>query len=382
MQLQVMGAASVPSEGVNKGLITSIEEVISSISKCLEKVERLVGVPIEHVWVGVSGSNVITQENRGIISVTRADGEITHEDVERVIENARTVAEPPNYEMLHVIPKSFTVDGQTGIKDPVGMTGLRLEVDAQIIYGLSAHLKNIQKTVYRTGTDIDDVVLSVLATGDIVATDRQKELGLSVINIGSSTTSLVIYEHGDVQHIAVLPIGSEHVTNDLAIGLKTSIDIAEQVKIEHGSCVISKDIQKSSLNLRDLGGSDDIVSKRYIADIISARVGEILEKIDEEFTSVGKNRMLPAGVIFTGGGAKIQGLIPLAKDQLGLPAALGYPIDTPSVSNYATDLSFTTAIGLASWGLHVDDTKPRRSRLKDVGNAIRGIGKVGKWLMP
>jgi cell division protein FtsA len=380
--LRVMGATDTASEGVSRGVITSIEEVVSSISKCLEKVERLVGLPIEHAWVGVNGSNIVTQENRGIVSVTRSDGEISHEDVERVIENSRTVAEPPNYEMLHVIPKSFTVDGQEGIKDPVGMTGLRLEVDAQIIYGMSSHLKNIQKTVYRTGIDIDDMVLSVLATGEIVVTDKQKELGVAVVNIGGSTTSVVVYEGGDVQHISVLPMGSEHVTNDIAIGLKTSIDIAERVKIEFGNCVISADDRKSSINLKDIGGTDEIVSKQYVTEIIGARMGEILEKVDAELAKIDKSRMLPAGIVFTGGGAKVDSLISLAKNQLGLPATLGYPIDTPGVSNYATDLSFTTAIGLASWALRVDDTSVKRSKMRNVGNVIRGFGKVGRWFMP
>ncbi len=380
-KLQIVGSAEVLSEGVHRGMISSIEEVISSISKCLEKVERLIGLPIEHIWVGVSGSNIITQENRGIVSVTRSDGEVSHDDVVRVIENARMISEPPNYEMIHIIPKSYIVDGQSNIKDPIGMTGLRLEVDAQIIYCLSAHLKNIKKSVIRTGVDIDDIVLSILATGDMVATSRQKDLGLVVVNIGSSTTTLVVYEHGDVQHTAILPIGSEHVTNDIAIGLKTSIDIAERVKIEYGSCSSKNNIKKQ-INLSEFGGEDEVFSLHYLSEIVEARMSEIMERIDDELASINKSRLLPAGVIFTGGGAKIGGIVELSKRELGLPTTLGYPIDVASSSNYATDLAFTTAIGLANWSLYANDVKAKTSKKNSVGNVFRGIKTVGKWFMP
>ena len=195
--IHIIGAAEVPAEGISRGIISSLEDAVASISACLEKAERMVGFAINSSWVGISGSHIMSQESQGVIAVARSDGEITEADVERAIEAARTVATPPNYEILHVIPKSFTVDGQVGIKDPIGMTGVRLEVETQIIQGLSAQIKNLTKAVYRVGLDIRDLVLSILATSEAVLTNRQKELGVVLVNIGGATTNLVVFEEGD-----------------------------------------------------------------------------------------------------------------------------------------------------------------------------------------
>jgi len=370
--LQIAALAQVSSEGVHKGMVTSIEEAVSSVSNALEQAEHIIGVPIEHVWVGMSGLNVICQQSKGVVAVAKADGEIGPEDVERAVQAARTVASPLNYEILHVIPKTFSVDGQTGIKDPVGMTGIRLEVDAQIIQASASNIKNLTKAVYRTGVDIDDLVLSILASGEAVITARQKELGVAVVDIGGSITNLIVYEEGDIIHTAVLPIGSDHVTNDIAIGLRTSIDAAERVKIDFGQC-ISRDISKKDMiDLNEAGNSmSEIVSRRYVAEIIEARMEEIMAKIDEELRKIGRSCLLPAGVVFTGGGAKITGLIELAKETLKLPASLGYPIDIQSVTDKINDLAFTTAVGLVKWG-----TQIQKHEGISTGNKFRGVDKV------
>ena len=375
---QIIGAVEVPSEGVNKGVVSSIEECVSSVSNALEQVEHLVGVPIEHAWIGISGTHIDSQESRGVVAAAKSNGEISEEDVERAVEAARTVATPLNYEILHVLPRSFTVDGQTGIKDPIGMTGIRLEVETQIIQGVAQHIKNLTKAVYRTGIDIDDLVLSILAVGDAVVTSRQKELGVAVVNIGGSTTSLVIYEEGDIIHTAVLPIGSEHVTNDLAIGLRSSIDVAERVKIEYGNCMVKGLSRKEKIDLSTVGSEvEEQVELKYIAEIVAARMEEILEKVNDELSKVGRAGLLPAGVVFTGGGAKISGLIELTKESMGLPASLGYPMDLISVTEKVNDLSFSTAIGLVNWGVSmsgVGGRKPRR--LKSVDKVS---GQVKNW---
>jgi cell division protein FtsA len=233
--LQILGAAEVPSAGVHRGIISSIEDVVSSVSACLEQAEHMVGSPIDTVWLGVSGSHIITQLSKGVVAVSKPDSEITEEDVNRAIEASRAIATPLNYEVLHVLPRFFSIDGQNGIKDPVGMTGIRLEVDTQIILGSSSQIKNLTKAVYRTGLEVEDLVLSIIATSEAVITPRQRELGVVVVNIGSSTTSLAVFEEGDLLHTAVLSIGSEHITNDIAIGLRNSIDIAEAVKLNYGS---------------------------------------------------------------------------------------------------------------------------------------------------
>ncbi|MCX6779534.1 MAG: cell division protein FtsA [Candidatus Magasanikbacteria bacterium] len=351
-ELHIIGAAEAPSEGVHRGVVTSIEDTVSSISACIEKAEHMTGIPIERAWVGISGSHIISEESRGVIAVSKADGEISEEEVERAIEAARTVATPLNYEILHVIPKSYTVDGQVGIKDPIGMTGVRLEVDTQIIQGLSSQIKNLTKAVYRTGLEINDLVLSILANAEAVVTDRQKDLGVAVVNLGGATTSIVVFEEGDILDTAVLPIGSEHISADLAIGLRTSIDAAEKLKLEFGTAV-SKDIsKKDEIDLFDLGANEhEIVSLKFASEIIEARVEEIMDKVEALFKKIGRSGTLPAGVIFTGGGAKLNGLIEVAKRKLRLPATLGYPLNTTSVTDKVNDLAFTTAIGLVKWGV-------------------------------
>src|SRR3989338_424379 len=356
-EVQIIGAIEVPSEGVQKGEVTSIEEIVSSLANAIETAEKITGVPIEHVWVGLSGTHIICHDSKGVVAVARSDGEITEEDVARALEASKTVATPLNYEILHVLPRSFSVDGQTGIKDPIGMTGIRLEVDTKIIFGITAHVKNITKAIYRTGVDIDDFVLSVIAAGNVVLTGRQKELGSVVINIGSATTSLVVYEEGDIVHTAVLPVGSAHITNDLALGLKTSIDTAERVKVEYGQCVTQGLSKKDMVDLSTLGSNEsETVSRYYISQIIEARVSEILQKVDNELTKVSRSGLLPAGAYFVGGGARLGGLIELAKEQLQLPASLGYPLTVQSITDKVQDPAFASVIGLVKWGSSFTNT--------------------------
>ncbi|HBB37541.1 MAG: Cell division protein ftsA [Candidatus Magasanikbacteria bacterium GW2011_GWD2_43_18] len=384
-RVQIIGAVEVPSEGIQKGNVVSIDETVSSLSHALEQIERLTGVPVGHAWIGISSAESQSQRNKGVVAVAKPDGEISDEDVDRVVEAARTIAPPLNYEMLHVLPSSFSVDGQTGIKDPVGMTGIRLEVDAQIIYTSAAHLKHITKAVYRTGIDIDDVVLSILASAQIVATEKQKELGVVVVNIGGPTTSLAVFEGGEVVHTATLPLGSEHVTNDVAIGLRTSIDVADRVKREFGHARAADVPRKDSIDLAALGQKEsEIIKLHYIAEIIEARMSEIFEKIDAELRSVNRSQLLPAGIIFTGGGANVSGIVDLAKDELGLPAMIGYPLDVDSISDKVNSLAFSPAIGLVEWGAAMATNHVRKgpSRLQGAGKAIEKIQGFWKTLIP
>lgn len=374
-ELQIVGASEVPASGISKGIIASIEDATAAVSACMEKAERMLGAPLERAWVGISGSHILTEESRGVVAVSKPDGEITEEDVERAIEAARTVATPLNYEILHVIPKSFTVDGQSGIKDPVGMTGIRLEVDAQIIQGLSSQIKNLTKCIYRTGFDIEDLVLSILATSEAVATARQKELGVAVVNIGGSTTSYAVFEEGDLLTTGVIPIGSDHITSDIAIGLRTSIDVAERFKVEHGTVLIKDIAKKDEINLEDLGGENEMVSRKYVGEIIHARVEEMFERFDRELKKIGRSGMLPSGIIFTGGGAKLDGLVDLAKEKLRLPAALGYPSGVSSVLEKVNDLSFATAVGLTIWGAEMERTRTRTGKFSKL-LSVRGFDQV------
>lgn len=377
--LQVLGLAEVPSEGIHKGVVTSIEDAVSAISGCLEKAERMTGTPVEHAWVGINGSHILAQSSHGVIAVSKPNGEIGEDDLSRVVEAAQAVATPPNYEILHVLPRSFTVDSQPGVKDPVGMTGVRLEVEAQIIQGQVAQIKNLTKCVYRTGVDIDGLVLAVLANAEAVLSKRQKELGVVLVNIGGATTSILVCEEGDPLHAAILPVGSGHITNDIAIGLRTSIDLAEKLKIDYGHAVPDEINKREEINLSEFMDDSAVISRKHLAEIIEARLEEIFDLVDRELNKIDRSGKLPAGVVLTGGGAKLSGVVDVAKQKFRLPAGLGYPLEVTSPLERINDLSFSTALGLTRWGLKQGTSSgglhfPNLSGMHDM------TGKVKKWL--
>jgi cell division protein FtsA len=378
--LHIIGAVEVPSRGIHKGAISSMEDAVSSVSKALEHAERMTGVPVNRAWISIAGQNILVQESRGVVGVSRQDSEIREDDVERAIEAARAVATPSNFEILHVIPKSFTVDGQLGIKDPVGMSGIRLEVDAVIIQTLSSHINNVTKSVHRTGLEIDDLVFAPLATAEAVLTQRQKELGVCVVDIGATSTTLIVYEEGDLLHTAVLPIGGDHITNDIAIGLRTSLEVAETVKHRIGHAVPGQVSRKDSYVLADFGSSEeDAFKAAFVAEVIEARVEEIFEAVDDELRKIDRSGMLPVGVMLTGGGMKLPGMVDVAKRIMRLPSAIGTPIGISSVIDEVREPSFATAIGLASWGFTIRSVSRRRFKLSFKG-ADKVANQMRKWM--
>jgi len=385
-KIRIIGAVEGPSQGISKGLVVSAEDAISAISSVLERAERIIGQPISSAWVGINANYITTAESKGVVAVAKVNGEIKETDVERVIENAKSVAAPPNYEILHVIPKSFIVDSQTGIKDPIGMTGIRLEVVTQIIQGLSSQIKNLTNCIYRTGLNIDDLVLSILATAECVLTNRQKDLGVVVISLGGKITSLVVFEEGELIHTAIIPIGSDYITQDIALLTRISMDTAEKIKVREGSC-LPKDFKKQEeMKFADVGGLEEgVFSKKQIAEIIEARVEEIFEKVDKELKKIGRSGMLPAGAVLTGGGAKLHGIVEVAKRVLRLPASIGYPHDLVSSLDKVSDPAFTAAVGLVLWGAQMNNHSGRirlPSNFDAVNKTIKQIKKIFKSLLP
>jgi len=379
-KLNIVGAVEVPSEGINRGVITNIDDAVRSVSKALDKAEKVTGLPIESAWVSVNGVHIHAQVNRGIVAVSKTDGEISEEDVERSIEAAKSVITPPNYEILHVVPRSFSVDGTEGVKDPVGMNGMRLEVDAYIINGMTSQINNLTKAIYLAAFDIEDLVLNILACSEATLTSKQKELGVVLVNIGSATTSLAVFEHGDLLHTSVLPIGSEHITSDVAIGLRTSIDVAEDIKKKYGVAT-SKDITKGEeINLSEFDENEDgMVSKKYVAEIIEARAEEIFSMVDAELKKIDRSGMLPAGIVICGGGAKLPKITEVAKKTMRISASLGYPSNITSVIDEVQDVSMTCAIGLVKWGMQATSGSGKgfASQYKSIKNVTN---KMKKWL--
>jgi len=355
-ELQIIGAVSGPTAGVSRGIVNSIEETTSSISEVLEKAERLVGVPISRVWVSINDPHIKCERSKGVVAVGRGDGEINENDVNRAIEAARALAVPVNYEILHVIPIKFAVDNQADIKDPIGMNGIRLEVEVLIVQGLSTQIKNLTKAIYRTGLEIEDLVIAPLAAAEAVLSSKQKELGVALVNLGSSTTSLAIYEERNLIHTSVLPIGAEHITSDIAIGLRAPINLAERIKCEYGRAIADAVDPKEEIDVSRLVKEEEVndditsISKKYLAEIINARVEEIFDKIDGEFKKIDRSGMLPAGVIFVGGGARLEEIVEAAKRKLRLPAALGLAKNINVVIDKVKNPEFLTALGLVIWG--------------------------------
>ena len=374
-ELQIIGAVSGPTAGVNRGIVNSIEETTSSISAVLEKAERLVGVPINRVWVSINDPHIKCERSKGVVAVGRSDGEISDNDVNRAIEAARALAVPVNYEILHVIPIKFSVDNQTDVKDPIGMNGIRLEVETLIVQGLSTQIKNLTKAIYRTGLEIEDLVLAPLAAAEAVISSKQKELGVALINLGSSTTSLAVYEERNLIHTAVLPIGAEHITADVAIGLRCPINLAERIKKEYGNAMPMLDDGDDEIDIsqlvveEEINDDIDIISKKYVSEIINARVEEIFEKIDGEFKRIDRSGMLPAGVIFVGGGSDLTGLVEAAKKKLRLPAAIGVAKNINVVIDKVRNPDFLIALGLVIWGDNAGDDE-----------SMGGSGKIKKNL--
>ncbi len=368
-ELQIIGAISVPTSGVSRGIVNSIEETTSSISACLEKAERLVGVPISRVWVSINDPYIKCERSKGVVAVGRSDGEINENDVSRAIEAARALAVPVNYEILHVIPIKFGVDNQGDVKDPIGMNGIRLEVETLIVQGLSTQIKNLTKAIYRTGLEIEDLVIAPLAAAEAVLSTKQKELGVALVNLGSSTTSLAIYEDRNLIHTAVLPIGSEHITADIAIGLRCPINLAERIKREYGTAVVDENETKDDVDVSQLVKEEEInddisiISRKYLAEIISARVEEIFDKVDNEFKRIDRSGMLPAGIIFVGGGADLEGLVEAAKKKLRLPAALGAAKNINVIIDKVKAPEFLTALGLVVWGSRTETTSSHAANL-------------------
>ena len=360
-QLNIIGVVEVPVQGMKKGDVVSIEDVVSGISACLEKAERMIGLPIERASVGVAGTHVVSQESTGVIAISRTSGEVQENDIVRVIEAARSVAAPVNYDILHVIPKTFSVDNQTGVKDPIGMSGIRLEVATQVIRGWSSQVKNLTKCVYRTGIDIDNLVFAVLAAGEAVLSTRQKELGVALVDIGAATTKVVVYEEGDILHTAVLPIGADYITKDLMLGLQAPFDVAERIKLDIGSALPQNFDKSDEVNLRDFGGENQTFSKKYIAGIIEARVEEIFGMIDGELKKINRSGLLPSGIVIVGGGAKLPGMVEVGKRRTLLSVSLGVSRRFNTAVDKVNDLTFSTALGLVMWGYGAQTEKGPRT---------------------
>ena len=348
--MRIIGVSTTPSFGMRRGVIIDATEVSKAIEQSLVAAERMSGAQLVRAAVNIGGAEIGFQQTKGVIAVGRADGEVIEDDIDRVLREAQAVPLPMNDEIVHVIPKKYRLDDHDNIKDPLGMKGVRLEVSALVIQSSSTQMKNIAKCVQQLNIEIEDIVLEPIAAATAVLSKKQKELGVVLVNIGGGTTSLAVYEEGDLLHTAIIPVGSGHITNDIAIGLRTSVDIAEKIKLEYGSAQTEGISKKEGIDLSRLDSQEDgIVSRYHVAEIIEARMEEIFELVLKELKIIGKAGLLPAGVVLVGGGAKMPHIVELAKDKLKLPVQLGFPKGFGGILDKIDDPSFATVSGLVLW---------------------------------
>ena len=372
--LEVITLVEEPSFGVRKGVVISPEKVSEIIRILLEKVKTETGQKINSVYVNIGGSHLFSTSSRGLVSVSRADGKVSEEDVERVLQAARTFSMSSNKEILEIFPKEFILDGQSGIKEVVGLQGVRLETDVLVVGGFSPFKNNLTQAVLDADVhQILDIVPSVLASSVAVLLPRQKELGVALLDIGGGTTNLAVFEEDNLIHLAVLPMGSSNITNDIAIGLKIDVDTAEMIKIKLGSCILKSSWKKEKMEIE--GEEPLIFSQKTLVRIIEARVLEIFEEVKKELKKISKAGLLPAGVVLTGGGAKLPHIVELAKKELKLPCRIGKP---SKFNNLEDDPSFAAACGLVLRGIELQEGKiwRREGSLPGLKDKIKNFFKI------
>lgn len=371
-ELEVLAQVSENSSGVRRGVVVNPEEVSKKIHSVLAQAEDKISQKIDSVLVNIGGSHISSNSSHGVVAVSRADQKISQEDIERVLQAAQVFSLPLNKEIIDIFPKEFIVDGQGQIKDPFGMAGVRLEVEILAICAFSPYLKNLTEAVLSAGLKVDDndIILTPLASAKSVLTPRQKELGVALLDIGAGTTNLAVFEEGDLIHTAIFPIGSDHITNDIAIGLKTDIDIAERIKLEFGSCLSDKNRRQIKI---ERTAEPLVFSKKFLVKITQARVSEIFDQVQKELKEISRAKLLPAGIVLTGGGAKLPKIVGLAKKELKLPCRIGIP---QGFIGLEEDPSLSTVCGLVLEGADSKEEKEFPSFLKGATQKLKRIFRV------
>lgn len=348
-QVDIIGVGTSPSRGLRRGAVVDIESTVRAIRDAVQKAERMSGRPVQSYYLGVAGGHITSHNHRGVVAVTGRDREIAAEDVDRVMEAARVISFPPDREILHVLPRQFIVDGYDGIRDPVGMLGTRLEVEAHIVTGVSTTLQNLYRSVERAGLEVAGVMFSPLSAGEAVLTEDERELGVALADIGGGTTEIAIYTHGGMVYSTIVPAGGEYVTTDVAIGLRTTLAQAELVKIEYGCASPDLVPEGKVFPVPGVGGQGiHDVSAKILAEIIEARLREILGTLRSTLEQSGHAQALPGGVVLTGGVAATRGIVELAMEEMDMPVRVGLPDNLGSLQDMAALPAFSVGVGLLS----------------------------------
>lgn len=382
-KVSIIGVSGgVPSRGINKGNVVDIDAAVEAISSSLERAERMAGVSVSSAFVTINGSHIETQNSHGVVAVSHQSSEISPEDVLRVTEAAQAVSIPSSREIIHVIPRDFMVDSQAGIKDPIGMSGIRLEVETNIIHGSTTAMKNLSKCVSQVGVQVDELVYTGIAAAEAVLTDTEKELGTILVDIGGGTTSMIAFLDGSPAYSCVIPIGAKYITNDLAIGLRTRLEDAEKIKIKlsnermdlttlrPGENNNSDRKRFEDFDVSDYGLEVETVPRRLLYEIIDARLNEIFKLVVLEINKAGLMGKLPAGVVVTGGGALTAGIERVAKNSMKMPVRIGNPKGVTGLIDEIQGSAFAATVGAVLYGVskskssNVLSFEPNRGNIK------------------
>jgi len=374
---RILGVGAAPSEGLKKGMVVNLEKAVDSVRAAVDDAELVSGLRISSVYASITGDHIKSINSRGVVAIGKTGSEITSYDVERAIEAAKTVAIPSDREIIHVLPQQYKVDEQDGIRDPIGFSGVRLEVDVHIVTGSVSAAQNVLRCIEKCGIGVEELVLQPLASSYAVLTKDEMELGCVVIDMGGGTTDLAVFHEGSVKHTAVIGIGGKNVTSDLAIGLRTPLEQAEQLKCNYGSALSSSVDATEMVIVPGVAGRESKeVSRSVLASIIEPRVEEIFSLVARELKKSHFPEMLAAGVILTGGAAQLDGVLELAEQIFDLPAKLGTPLQYGNSAEITPGPAFATSIGTIHYALsHAEKVTPRSK----TGTLAKSLDKIKKW---
>lgn len=382
---RILGIGTAESLGMRRGAVVDMNETIENIGSSIRQAESMAGVRINKAYVSLNGPHIKTQSSKGVIAVSRADNQISQNDIDRVVDAASVISLPSNREVIHVLPRIFMIDGQEQVKNPLGMRGVRLEADVYIIEGLSPHIHNVAKCVNANDVEVIDFVYSPMAVAMTALDRQQREFGVLNLDFGGGTSTFALFHEGDMIHTGVIPVGSRHITNDLAVALRTTMDIAEKIKKEYGSVLSSTLPKKDQVDLSEImGESNYFLSRREITRIVEARVGEVFDLIGAELKKLPRQNLLPGGVVLIGGGANLQGIVDFAKDKLKLPVKIANQYHfNGQLAERISDPGLAVAVGLVAWGLNKEfgDTRHGGGGPKsEIFSSNGGVKKAMGWL--
>jgi cell division protein FtsA len=354
-KIEIIGIGTADSHGLRKGVIVDLDETTKALKKAQEEAELMAGVEIDSAFFGISGSHIKSFNSRGVVAVSGKNREITREDVKRVIDQSKAIPIPPDRNIIHIIPQEFIVDDQDGIKDPAGMSGIKLEVNVHIITAALTSLQNLKSCVERAGIRVEEVVLNHIATAQSVLTHDERELGVGQIDIGAGTTEVAIYERGSLWYTSTIPIGGDNFTNDIAVGLRTPIPEAERIKKKFG-CIAGPPVEdQETIEVPSVGKGRKprVLSRQLLADIIQPRAEEIFRLVDSDIKRMGYDKSLNSGIVLTGGTALLEGIEEVAEEIFDLPVRRGDPGGVGGLVDRVSTPDFATAVGLILYGFHI-----------------------------